>query len=172
MRKNQITPQWKTWTLLGVVLFAIASISYSIYLYQHIQKSKTEGFQDTEQRVLNETELIEIHDIQRFQSEKAYHIVYGSDQNGLDKLLFVPLTNGEEIIIIDDENIMDKQFVEQAWGESCHHCKLIQITPAMIDDQPFWEITYIDNAQRYTFDYVSIYDGTLYEQLQLNQMFK
>lgn len=51
-------------------------------------------------------------------------------------------------------------------------CKLIRTTPALIDDELFWELTYINDTDKYVFDYYTIDNGQLHEQIKLLQMFK
>lgn len=166
------TPKWLKWTLLIVCLLILLSLSYVAYLYIHIQQQKTKGFANAEQRVLTETDIVHIDQIKRFHSEKMYHIIFGSNQQGMDKVAYIPVAQDEEIIVINKSDMITKETVYQRWLKSCDNCNFIQITPAIISDNLLWEITYIDDAEKYTFDYVSIYDGTLYEQLQLQQMFK
>lgn len=170
--RNISSPAWLKWTMLIVILLVIGSLSYSIYLYVHIEKQKAEGFHETKQHVLEETELIYIDRIKRFHSEKDYHIVFGLDEHGKDNIVFVSLSNDEKFLVINNDDFVAEQFVYEQWTKSCDQCKFIQITPAIIENNPLWEITYVDHADKYTFDYVSIYDGKPYEQLQLQQMFK
>src|SRR5699024_10805777 len=72
---------------------------------------------------------------------------------------------------INNEDIIAEEQIYEKWRARGQHCDLIQISPAMIDNEPLWEITYKDDDM-YTFHYVSMIDGTMSERLQLTQMFK
>jgi len=163
-------PKWLKWTLISLCFFIVIVISYTVYIYIHIQNEQKDSFSQTKQRVLADTNIAYIEDVQQFQSEKAYHIVFGKTKNNDEKFLFVPL-HDDEMVVINNEDIIAEEQIYEKWRARCQHCDLIQISPAMIDNEPLWEITYNDDDM-YTFHYVSMIDGTMYERLQLTQMFK
>ena len=165
-------PNWLKWSFWIICLIFILGSIYSIYLYKTIQKNKLAGFAETEEQVLHETELTVINDIHRFHGEDTFHILFGTTKEGKRKIIFVPLQdNDKSFTVIDESEIIQKESVLNQWDNQCQGCELIKIRPAMIDGKPLWEVTYIDKSRRYTFDYLSIYDGSRYEQLRFKQMY-
>nr|GGG65492.1 hypothetical protein GCM10011398_06450 [Virgibacillus oceani] len=141
-------------------------------MYHDIQTSKTTGFSYTKNKVLHETELQEVDSISRFQGKTEYHVVRGSTKKGEDKFVFVPIDKeSEKLTIIDASKMISKKNIMEQWKQQCNNCELVEIIPAMVKDKPLWELTYKDSSGRYIFDYLSIYDGTRYEQFRLKSMF-
>lgn len=167
-------PNWLKWSLGIFCFILIVGSIYGIFLYKSIQKNKVAGFAETEEKVLSETELTVIDDIYRFHGEEAFHILFGKSKDGKKKIVFLPLEDkgkDKKMTIIDESKIIQKQTILNQWHSQCEKCDFKKIQPAMIDDKPLWEVTYIDKAGRYTFDYLSIYDGSRYEQLRFKQMY-
>ncbi|MGY0691746.1 cell wall elongation regulator TseB-like domain-containing protein [Virgibacillus sp. FSP13] len=169
---QSIVPNWLKWILLVICLVLISCLIYIGFLYHSIQESKNAGFSDTKERVLENTELTEIDRISKFQGEKTYHILFGNTKDQDEKIVFVPIqSKSEKITIIDASDILREQNVIKQWQEQCNKCELIDVTPAMVDNKALWEVTYKDSSDRYTFDYLSIYDGTRFQQIRLKSMF-
>lgn len=160
------------WIVLALGLLLLLFFIYGIILYIDTQESKTAGFQKTEQKVLKETEIAEISSVSRFQEKSAYHIVFGKTKERQTKIAFVSLDgNNRDILVIDSEKIIPKQNVEESWMSQCQSCELVKISPAIIDSEPLWEIAYKNDAESYILDYVSMYNGSKYEQFRLKSMF-
>lgn len=173
MNHRQYSFNWFKWGLIALIIIVIAIAIYFVLLYNNIQQSKVAGFANSEEKVLQQTALTEIDAIYRFHGEKAYHIMFGNTKKNDKKVVFYPLKKDEkDLTIINQTEIMTKDSIQNQWNKECNACKLIGIVPAMINNEPLWEITYVDQTNRYVFDYLSIYDGSRYEQLSLKKMFK
>ncbi|WP_377559121.1 DUF5590 domain-containing protein [Ornithinibacillus salinisoli] len=138
--------------------------------------NKTEGFAETKEKVIDSTDIVEVNDIIRFHGNEYYHIVSGKTNKDIKQFVFVPITEDkekkDEYIIIDQDDILSHDSIKRDWQNNCNDCNLIKIIPAIIEENPLWEITYTDDSNRYVMDYVSIYDGSQYEQLRLRKTFK
>ncbi|HLR66299.1 cell wall elongation regulator TseB-like domain-containing protein [Virgibacillus alimentarius] len=165
-------PSWLKWGFWILCLFLLVGLIYSIYLYHSIQKSKVAGFAETKEKILEETDLVSIDEIERFNGEQAFHILFGKTEEGKNKIVFFPLKKKEKKVkIIDKSKIVPKEKILNQWNSECKDCKMIKIKPAMVKDKPLWELTYIDSTDRYALDYLSIYDGSHYEQYRFKKMF-
>lgn len=164
---------WVKWTLIILLLIIIASTAYMIVIYNQIQQDKKTGFTETEEIVLQETDLVEISDIERYHGEAAYHIVFGKTENDEHKIVYVPLTNDEQdLITIDQSEMISKETLENQLQNECNTCKIISIIPGIENSELLWELTYVDDSGRYVLEYVSIHDGTQYEQFRFTQTYK
>ena len=170
------SPKWLKWFLSSVLLVIIICFVYGIFLYYNIQKDKTAGFSETKEMILQDTELVNIQNIERYHGESSYHVVFGETEESEKKIVFVPLEkdkeNKEDLIIIDQTEITSKEAMQSQWQKQCDNCELVKITPGIENNEPLWEITYIDNSKRYVLEYLSIYDGTQQEQFRFTRMFK
>jgi uncharacterized protein YpmB len=161
------------WGSVILLLLLIAALVYSIFLYQEIMESRTDGFAETEEQIMDATSLVSIEKIEQFNGADAYHIVFGENEANEKKIIFYPLEGNEKnLTVLDQSEIVSEETILNEWQKSCSACEFIKAVPAIVEDQVLWELTYIDESERYILDYVSIYDGTRYEQYRFTQMFK
>src|SRR5690625_4758724 len=165
-------PNWLKWSFGIICLIFILGSIYSVFLYKMIIKNNCADCAETEEQVLRETELTVIDDIHRFHGEDTFHILFGTTKEGKRKIIFVPLQdNDKAFTIIDESEIIQKESILNQWHNQCQGCELIKIRPSMIDGKSLWEDTYIDKTSRYTFEYLSMYNGSRYEQLRFKQTY-
>src|SRR5690606_149451 len=167
-RRDFRIPTWTKWTLLGLLLIIIVIFFFLISLYSDIQDSKTHGYSDAEQRVLQETDVDKIEDTRRYQADSLFHIVFGKTKEQ-SVIVFVPENVDEELTIVNQSEILPYDTVKENWMNECVNCELIDIVPAIIKGNELWELTYYDEANRYVIDYVSIFDGTKYEEFRFKK---
>ncbi|MEI3604758.1 DUF5590 domain-containing protein [Pseudogracilibacillus sp. SE30717A] len=161
---------WKRIFILVAVLLFLLILTFFIYTYIQIEKSKITDGEKTEQFVLNETDLTKIDEIYQFQEKEAFHILLGSDGNGKQSFVFVPLKKSltkNDLIILPVNDLVSIEQIENEWQKNCSQCTLLHSSPAMIDEHPLWELTYTDHSNRYVIEYISLKDGTTFEQLKL-----
>ncbi|WP_047985288.1 cell wall elongation regulator TseB-like domain-containing protein [Ornithinibacillus californiensis] len=172
MYKREVRlPSWTKWTLLSVFLLIVAIIIYLLFLYHDVQQSKTAGFDNAEERVIRDTEVNQIVKTMRFHGNSLYYIVYGITASDEEVIVFVPQDSEVDVRVVYQSEIIPEDALIQKWAKDCVGCEFIEITPAYIDDTALWEITYLDEVGRYVLDYVSIVDGTKYEEFRFNKMF-
>lgn len=164
---------WVKWVMIFLLLTIIALLTYMIILYNDIQEDRQIGFSETKKIVLRDTDLVEITEIQRYHGEFAYHIVFGHTENNEQQIVYVPLTNAEEeLMIVNKSDIVPKESIEKQLQNECNTCKIISIIPGIEDNELLWELTYVDASERYVLEYVSIYDATPYEQFRFTRLYK
>ncbi|WP_155982691.1 DUF5590 domain-containing protein [Paucisalibacillus sp. EB02] len=157
--------------MLVLFFIIIAIFIFIINLYSDIQESKTKGFSDAEHRVLQETDIVEIESTSRYQADSLYHVVFGKTKAEQSIIVFVPEDDEKKLTIVNQTEILQYDTVKANWMNECVKCELIDIVPAINKGNALWEITYYDEANRYVLDYVSIFDGTKYEEFRFKKMF-
>lgn len=164
---------WLKLFIYGFIVLLIGFIIYGLVLYNGIQNSKTEGFTKTEEKVLAKTDITNINYVIRSHGEEFYHVVYGKTKKGTEEIAFVPMSDNKgKITTVSQSNIISEKAIQSQWENSCNSCELVRIVPSMIKNKPLWEITYWDKANRYIIDYLSMYDGSQFEQYRLKRIFK
>lgn len=176
---NQPTKKlnWIKWGLIILSLIIVTCFIYGVVLYNTIEKNKTAGFDETKEWVTQDTDITTVSSIERYHGKEAYHIVYGQTDDEIDKIVFVPLQinkdeEKKELIVVDLADIMSKKAIQDQWQQQCNNCNLTKIVPGVEDDQLLWELTYVDDANRHVLEYVSIYDGSQYEQFRFTQRYQ
>ncbi|ASK63362.1 hypothetical protein CFK37_14950 [Virgibacillus phasianinus] len=158
--------------MVGLILVLISCFIYLFFLYNDIQQSRTTHYQDAKDKVLKMTEVTQIDNVTVYNGRQQFHVIFGATKNGENKIVYVPSDKKDkDLTVVDMSKIIKKQQIKNQWKEQCQNCELINITPAMEDGKPLWEVTYVDAADRYIFDYLSIYDGTRSQQLRLKSIF-
>ena len=171
MKRHQI--HWLKIFLMAFTTILIVSFIYFIVLYNQVISANTEGFSDTEDKVISETTIVDIEQITTFHEIESYHVVWGTTEDHTEQLAFVPLDSSDgQIEVVDQQDILSQEIVQKAWKRDCTTCQLNKIVPGKIRNNLVWELTYTDEKGRYVFDYLSIYDGSRYEQFAFSTMFK
>lgn len=170
-----VLPNWLKWALGLISLLMIASLVFGIYLYQAVWENRTESFDQVEEQVLQETELTVINKIDRFHGENAYYTISGETENGEGRMVFYPFDQDKSnIITLNQSDMAAKETIRANWNNQCNSCTMIDIKPAVISEdgeQPAWEVTYVDDSDRYVMEYLSFSDGSSIEILRFNQLF-
>ena|SRR5690625_1473150 len=158
--------------ILLVLLILLGIIFYGIYLYRYIESSRVDGLEVTKTDMIQSGQLADVTELYHFQDKEAYHILIGIDKNQKEKILFVPLDQDKEVTSLDTDDLLSKEQVKQNIVNDCQLCNITSITPAMVDNKPLWEITYFDEKDRYVIDYLSMDDGSRFEQLRMYRKYK
>jgi uncharacterized protein YpmB len=165
--------RWLFITIIILVILFISALIYGIFLYMDLNEERTKGYRDTERELLQQTSLAEVENIDNFNGEEPYHVVYGMDESGEEKIIFYPLRGQEKTLTtISAGEILPARDMISMWQTECGTCSLVRITPALLDDERLWELVYYDEQDRYVFDYRSIYDGSRYEAIRYRSTFK
>ncbi|GGA61493.1 hypothetical protein [Ornithinibacillus halotolerans] len=172
MRNNEkVLPSWTKWIIVAIILILIASTIFLTILYNDIQDTKTEGYQQVEERVLNNTDLSSVTTIETFQSEAFFWIARGTTEADERLIVFVPEDQESDLIIVNEAEVLLEETIKNGWKENCNNCDLVEINPAIVNNKLLWEIIYYDESDRYVLEYVSMSDGEKYEELRFKKMF-
>ncbi|WP_430785598.1 DUF5590 domain-containing protein [Virgibacillus flavescens] len=167
-----IVPSWLKWGMLGLIVVLISCLVYLFLLYSDIQQSRTTDYENSKNEVLRKTSVSKIGKTTDFYGEQQFHVIFGTTKNDDEKIVFVPIgKKKEDLTVIDQSEIIPRQQVVNQWERQCKDCKLIDVTPAMQNNEPLWELTYVDASKRYVFDYFSIFDGKRLQRYQLKSIF-
>lgn len=192
MNHKQQSLTWFSWKRLIIILVLVFLLLIAIYIFsisKQIKASKTDGFEQSTSMILEDTDIIEIDEMYAFQHDILYHIGYGKNKQKDKLIAFVPKTTAKkenqkdkdkqkkenstkEIITVKVSEIVSKKEIESKWNKECEQCMLKSSAPAMIDEVPLWELTYLDTNGRFVFEYIELEDGEIYEQLKMKRKYK
>lgn len=172
MKINARNINYKQLIMIGLILMMLVVIGIGIYMYNVIQTSKESGFEQTKSIVRATTEIDKIEDVYVFQSEVLYHIVLGKTKSNEKQLVFLPIAEKDNAVVIPLDETITEEAIIQEWQGFCSDCSNLKVNYAMIDDVPLWELTYVDETKRYVFDYFTLDEGEQFEQLRLSRKYK
>lgn len=121
--------------------------------------------------------LTAINRIERYHGDEAFYVVFGEEDTGEAVIVFIPFTDKDDendltIETVQQSEIISEEEVLKQWAKDCSKCDLVKIVPGQLNEELVWEITYTDEQERYVFDYVSLFDGKLYEKLRFRKFFE
>ncbi|MFC0299456.1 DUF5590 domain-containing protein [Virgibacillus soli] len=158
------------WLLSIVALVLISCLVFSIWLYHSILVSKETGFLESEQIAKKEANIETVESIERFHGNQLYHVVSGSTKDHQKLIVFIPKSKDgkkQALTVVHQSDVKSKDVILKKWMSSCNECRFVDIKPGIVNKESIWEITYYDHSGRYVFEYFTMEDGTLYEQLRL-----
>lgn len=172
VRKNKAFSRVWIYLILLLILFSLLSFFVFQFYFKTLEKKESQ-FVESRSQILSEKLLKNIKSIEAFHELESYHIFFGLDKDDEDLIVFLPMESEElETIIVKEEDIISKEELQERLLKECSSCHKISIKPAMMNEEPLWEITYFDQHERYNMDYFSMLNGKRYERLQLKQTFK
>ncbi|QSS98438.1 DUF5590 domain-containing protein [Pontibacillus sp. ALD_SL1] len=157
--------------LLTVIIAVVLLTGYLGYLYYTVQNDKTETYATSKQIAQKETPLNTVNSVSRYHGMHQYDIVAGVDDNGVKGFAFIPVTDEKEgsVTYVENTDMVVQEEMHRIWEDQCADCSFIEITPAIHQGVPLWEITYRDENNRYVFDYYKMENGKRFEVFRLQQ---
>src|SRR5699024_3073215 len=172
LNKPKRRNRFVVWSFIIFSIVVLLCFIFAVVLYNDLYDSKTANHSETEKIILEQTSITEIDHIEHFFGEEAYHVVYGKNEQDEEKIIFYPLEEEEKnITTIDLATVLSKEQMVQEWQQNCTSCQFVDITPALMDGEELWEITYQDEQNRYVLAYYSMDNAAVYEQLFFKSMF-
>ncbi|WP_143030708.1 DUF5590 domain-containing protein [Thalassobacillus cyri] len=157
-------PDWVKWTVLGCIVIGLILTIAAYWFYTDIMEDKQEGYGASKQIAVEETALIDIDSIQRYNGNEALHIVSGATESGEHGYAFISKKNKQLVTYVKKEELADAASLEKAWQENCDKCEWIDIKLGLEDDRTVWEMTYIDEQGRYVIAHYDAESGERYQQ--------
>src|SRR5699024_4755602 len=170
MQRRNSWVNWKLVVGLGFILLILIGLFYIISLYTYLETTKVTDKEQTIDYVFAHTELSTIEEINEFQEQDVYHIVHGQTAQGDWTYVFLPLSkmdDPDELHVFSEDEFISQGEIESSWQNECNGCVKKNTQLAMIEEHPLLEIAYKDAANHYVLTYISLLDGSVYEQIQL-----
>src|SRR5699024_10051303 len=127
---------WLLWTSIILLILFISALIYAIFLYIDLNSKRTAGFEDTTREILNQTDIAEVTEVERFNGAESYHVINGTNADSKEKIIFYPLKGNEKTLTtIDAEEIIPKDSIIGHFRSTYPDRSLIDVTPALVDDE-------------------------------------
>lgn len=146
--------------------FAVLVIIFLLFfswMYFEINKDRTAGQEDASKIALEETKLSEVDQVTVYRGEQTVHIVEGKSNQGDHGLIYIDLKEKKVIEQLFNEKVISKEALKQKWSQSCGGCEFKYIQYAFEENQPVYEMSYIDEKNRYVLDYFKL-SGESFDQ--------
>jgi len=125
-------------------------------------------------------DLRTINDVDYYHGTIAYNIVYGTNEKNEEIIVWVPYdTSNSKFIVKKSNEGWSKEKVKKYVIANENPLKLINIRLGAevikdhrtnkIETTPLWEVTYIDQENRYTYYFLKFVDGSFVKKYSLKK---
>lgn len=145
----------KKW--IFIMMGVLALIGWQLYmLYSGIVDGQAQKFAKAATTAQQRYDLKDVIDVTYYHGTVSYEVVKALNQH--DETIFIWFPEDGEPFFKRASEGMNKSEVKQYALKTLNTKELIDIRLGAENNFPFWEITYIDENDRYTFYYLS-FDG-------------
>lgn len=142
-------------------------------VYQDVQDSKKEGFTESRERVLRETDIETIDHVTRYHGQMYYHVVSGTTDSNEQMLAYVNQSKPEqEVLTFLTSELVQKSKIENQWKSECGNCQLLQSNYGIRSNVPLVELSYFDTSDRLTYRYYRLDNGELESGVSFSDKYK
>jgi uncharacterized protein YpmB len=147
----------KKW-ILATALAVVAVILYSVYIYKDTMNGKLEGEAKAISIATQQADLSKVTAVDYYHGVSSYKIVQGTDKKGAHWIVWVPDKKGKVLIRKLRDGISQQEAIQIVMKER-NPKEIVKVKLGAESDIPLWEITYIDQENRYTYYYLNFIDG-------------
>lgn len=147
----------KKW-IFGISIIIVAVVLYGAYLYNTTMENKLPEKSKTVEIAKEKGKLTEVTDIDYYHGTTSYTVVQGLDEKGDQYIVWVPEEKGDVLVRKKSDGISEQEAV-QIVEEKEHPKEIVKVKLGAENNVPLWEVTYIDQEDRYTYYYLEFKDG-------------
>ncbi|WP_143414485.1 DUF5590 domain-containing protein [Halobacillus massiliensis] len=162
-------PRWMKWTLVIGSILCFIIFLLGMWMYSHINASKTQDFDRAESFATQEAGFRQVDKVTRYNGKSVIHIVQGANEEGESIYGFINLADNKLLITLDAEQMISKEAVRNDSEASCSSCEWIDTQLAYEENRPVWELTYKDESNRYVFEYIDVENGERIQRFAFRQ---
>ncbi|WP_028402733.1 DUF5590 domain-containing protein [Ectobacillus panaciterrae] len=155
--------------ILTIVFAVIAVVLYSVYVYTDTMSGKLKGEEKAVAIAKKEAKLTAVTrtDYYHGYDEKSsYSVIEGKDDAGTQWIIWVPGTKGKVLTRKKSEGISEKE-VLQIVAKQKNAKEFLKVKLGAENDVPLWEVTYIDQENRYNYCYLDFKNGEIWRNYSI-----
>lgn len=149
-------PSWLKWGTLILGIIILLTLSLAIWIYVDANSDRTAGHEDAAALAEQETELTRVEHISTYYGDREVHIVQGVNEADENGLVFIDLAEKTVLEEIFPTNALPIEEVKKQWENTCDSCTFRDIQYGYEENEPVYELTYIDGQNRYVMDYFTL----------------
>ncbi|CAM4102928.1 peptidase M4 [Bacillus manliponensis] len=149
----------KKW-IFGVSIIVLVVILYGAYLYNTTMDKKLPKESKIVETAKKKGKLTEVTNIDYYHFKTSYAVVEGVNEKGDQCIVWVPEKKGDVLVHKKNEGISEKEAKQIVAAEAEAKPKeFVKVKLGAENNVPLWEVTYIDQEDRYTYYYLEFKDG-------------
>ncbi|EJS67266.1 peptidase M4 [Bacillus cereus] len=156
----------KKW-IFAIIIVIVASGIYGAYVYNKAMDKKIPKESKSVEIAKEKAKLTKVKSVDYYNGKSSYTVVQGTDEKGEQIIVWVPDKKGNVLVKKKSEGISEKEalqkLADQATGKGNEPKpkpkQIVKVKLGAENDIPLWEITYIDQEDRYTYYYLEFQNG-------------
>lgn len=157
----------KRWGIIFLIFLCIVSWQ-TVSVYRAAMAPKQTLIEMAKQRAAQKVAFANIDAVDTYYGEKAYVVLEGTDKKGTKKIVWVPVKGGHIVVKRAKSGITKQEAIAKLTAER-QPKEIISAKLGMEKGVPLWELTYIEQDNRYSFYYLSFEDGTFLKRYSFQQ---
>ncbi|RWZ60295.1 hypothetical protein EQV77_03100 [Halobacillus fulvus] len=163
LQSSQSTvPRWLKWLFLSVGVLLLLGLVFAIWMYAEISQDRIAGYDPAAQIAMDETPLASVDEVTAYYGDQTVHIVQGQLEEGDPAVIYVDV-EAESVLEMITEDALTLEEFTTAWQQACGNCSFEHVQYGYEEQQPVFEVTYVDDQNRYVFDYFQL-NGESFDQ--------
>lgn len=156
----------KNWIIFGVTFSASLVIVLIVGILWITASPFLDVQKKAEQLAISTDRLVEVEESYVYNGKSPYVTVFGKDEDGEEKALFIPINMKEEFI--QTVSIADGVTAEQALSALNDEASVKEILHTKLGFEEVgavWEITYINKQNTLNYEYILFEDGQWWKRI-------
>lgn len=156
----------KNWIIFGVTFVASLVVVITVLVLWVAASPFSDIKKQAEQLVLETNKISSVTDSYVYNGNNPYVTVFGVDENGGDKALFVPINLDEKLI--QEINVDDGITKEQALSVLNDEAQVKEVLHTKLGFEEVgavWEITYVNESNNLSYVYILFEDGQWWKRI-------
>ena len=150
----------KNWLIFGVIFIASLTLAITSLVLWKADAPFNDMEQQAEELALSSKSLAVVSDSYIYNGNKPYITVFGVDEYGKEKAIFVPISLEEDLI--QEVFLQDGITAEQALSVVSNEKNVKEILHTKLGYEEagaVWEVVYINEAEKLNYVYILFEDG-------------
>ena len=156
----------KNWLIFGVIFIASLALVITSFVLWKADAPFDEMEQQAEDLAITSKSLAVVSDSYVYNSNKPYVTVFGVDEYGKEKAIFVPVSMEEDLIqeVFLQDGITEEQALSVVSDETDVK-EILHVKLGYEDVGAVWEITYLNDADKLNYRYILFEDGQWWKRI-------
>ncbi|WP_226579257.1 DUF5590 domain-containing protein [Halobacillus litoralis] len=156
-------PRWAKWAISSFVVLLVLCMILSVWVYLDVNQDRTAGHEEAAKLAEAESGITTVDEVSTYHGESEVFVVQGSTTEGESSLVFINDKKTKVLDVVDISNVLPEKELKTQWSNSCSSCTFKGVNIGYEEDEPVYEITYIDSQDRYVLDYFTL-TGEAFDQ--------
>lgn len=148
----------KKWLILSS-LFVLFVLGCVIGIYWNSLQPKNKLEKAAFETAKEEAGVTTMDEFYLYHGQKSFSIIIGKTSDGEQKIVWIPDQNNKKVVTNSVKNGKTKKDIQSIVEQNVDPKEIISIKPGMENSVPLWEVTYIDQAGKYNYDYYDFKTG-------------